>query len=220
MKPVRGIPFVVSAPSGTGKTTVCHKLLVRDAKLEFSISHTTRPARPDEQDGTHYYFVDRAAFHEILAEDGFVEHAEYAGNLYGTSKAAIDEPLARGRDLLLEVEVQGAMQLRAKRRDARFIFLLPPSHHELERRLRARGTDAETSVAARLDAVGVELDAVHHFDYVVVNEDLESTVGVLLEIIQAERSSRVEAVRGRFDPERVLAERRALLEAAEGAPGG
>lgn len=201
----RGIPFVVSAPSGTGKTTVCRAVVARDPGIRFSVSHTTRPPRAGERDGVDYHFVSREAFRDLAQHGGFVEHAEYAGNLYGTSWAAIDGPLARGEDLLLEVEVQGAAQLRERRADARFVFLLPPSLEELERRLRGRGTDTPDAVARRLAIVRRELEAVHGFDYAVVNERLEETIEAVLEIVRAEREGRTEGVRGRLGRERTLA---------------
>ncbi len=191
----RGIPFVVSAPSGTGKTTVCRGLVERDPGIEFSVSHTTRAQRPGEEDGAHYHFVSRAEFERLVGAGAFVEHAEYAGNLYGTSFASLDAPLARGRDLLLEVDVQGALQLRERRRDARFVFLLPPSLDELERRLRGRGTDAPEVVERRLALVRRELGAVHAFDYAIVNEDVERTIETLRAIVSAERAGETAAVR-------------------------
>ena len=211
MSPTRGIPFVVSAPSGTGKTTVCRLLIERDAHIAFSVSHTTRLQRPGEVDGQHYHFVTRAAFERLRAEGAFVESAEYAGNLYGTSFASLDAPLQRGRDLLLEVDVQGALQLRERRRDARFVFLLPPSLDELERRLRGRGTDAPEVVALRLAEVRRELAAVHSFDYAVVNDDVERTIASLLAIVAAERSGAVEALRARHGVAPVISRLAAVL---------
>lgn len=196
----RGTPFVVSAPSGTGKTTVCRALVAREPQLELSVSHTTRPKRAGEEDGVHYHFVSTAEFRRLVGEGAFVEYAEYAGNLYGTSFAAIEGPLARGRDLLLEVDVQGALQLRERRRDARLIFLLPPSQDELERRLRDRGTDTPEVVERRLALVRRELEALSAFDYAVVNEDVARTVDALAEIVAAERvgdTARVQAAWGR-----------------------
>jgi guanylate kinase len=140
-----GIPFVVSAPSGTGKTTVCRRVVAEDGGVEFSISHTTRAMRAGEVHGRDYFFTPRPEFERLIAAGEFVEWAEYAGNLYGTSFGSLDAPLGQGRDLLLEVEVEGARQLRARRRDARFIFLLPPSRAELERRLRGRGTESRAA---------------------------------------------------------------------------
>jgi len=195
VSPRRGIPFVVSAPSGTGKTTVCKEIVARDPQVDFSISHTTRARRGGERDGADYHFVSRPQFAALRARGAFVEHAEYAGNLYGTSRRALDGPLSAGRDLLLEVEVQGAAQLRQHRPDARFIFLLPPSWQELERRLRGRGTDSAEALAERLRQVRTELRALRGFDYALVNHELQQTVSALLEIVRAERRGDVAAVR-------------------------
>jgi guanylate kinase len=200
----RGIPFVVSAPSGTGKTTVCRGLVERDAGIEFSVSHTTRAQRPNERAGLDYHFVSRAEFERMAAAGKFVEHAEYAGNLYGTSFTSLDAPLEEGRDLLLEVDVQGALQLRERRPDARFVFLLPPSLDELERRLRGRNTDAAEVVERRLALVRRELAAVHAFDYAVVNEDVGRTIDLLREIVAAERSGQTAAARARHGVPAVL----------------
>jgi len=201
----RGIPFVVSAPSGTGKTTVCRGVVARDAGIAFSISHTTRAMRPGEQNRRDYHFVSQAEFRRLVAEGAFVEHAEYAGNLYGTSWASLDAPLAAGRDLLLEVDVQGALQLRERRRDARFVFLLPPSRDELVRRLTGRGTDAPDAIARRLAAVDAELRAVHAFDYAIVNDDVAQATEALLAIIAAERAGDTAAAQARWGREGVVA---------------
>ncbi len=198
MSPRRGLPFVVSAPSGTGKTTVCRALVAKDPLLEFSVSHTTRPQRAGEQEGVHYHFVPAAEFRRLVGEGAFVEYAEYAGNLYGTSLTSLDAPLARGRDLLLEVDVQGALQLRERRKDVRLVFLLPPSLDELERRLRSRGTDAPEIVERRLALVRRELEALRAFDYAVVNEEVERTVEVLSEIVAAERAGDPARLRERY----------------------
>jgi guanylate kinase len=211
----RGIPFVVSAPSGTGKTTVCRKAVALDAQIAFSISHTTRPMRPGEQDGRDYHFVSRDAFQRLVAEGAFVEHAEYAGNLYGTSWAALDPPLAAGRDLLLEVDVQGALQLRERRADARFVFLLPPSRAELERRLLGRGTDSPDAIARRLAAVDAELRAVHAFDYAIVNDDVDRATEALLAIIAAERSGNPTSAKSRWDRAQVVESLRGVLPIPE-----
>ena len=204
MSPRRGIPFVVSAPSGTGKTTVCRAVVERDPRIEFSVSHTTRPRREGERDRVHYHFVTPETFRRLVEAGAFVEHAEYAGHGYGTSFASLDGPLARGRDLLLEVEVQGAAQLRERREDAVFIFLLPPSLEELEKRLRGRGTDSEDAVNLRLAAARQELEAVSRFDYAVVNEELEETIEAVRAIVEAEREGRTEAVRARWGREEVI----------------
>ncbi len=202
----RGIPFVVAAPSGTGKTTVCRRLVAEDDQLEFSVSHTTRPAREGETDGVDYCFVSRQDFEALRAEGAFLESAEYNGNLYGTSRGAIEAPLEQGRDVLLEIEVKGATQVRQRREDARFIFLLPPSMEVLRERLLGRGTDAPEQVEERLTrAEGVELEAGLRFDYAVVNDDLDACVADVRRILDAERAGRVAALREQFDPATALA---------------
>jgi guanylate kinase len=183
----RGIPFVVSAPSGTGKTTVCKRLVAADPGLRFSISHTTRAPRAGEEEGRDYHFVDRARFAELVAEGAFLEHAEYAGNFYGTSFAALEAPLAAGQDLLLEIEVQGARQVRERRPDARLVFLVPPSIPDLERRLAGRGSDTADAVRARLELARRELEAKDLFDYAIVNDDLDRCVEAVRKVIETER---------------------------------
>lgn len=200
----RGLPFVISAPSGTGKTTVCKRLLATDAGLSLSVSHTTRIARPGEREGVDYHFVSRDAFARLVAKGAFLEHAEYRGNLYGTSLAAVETPLARGLDVLLEIEVQGARQVRERVPEARFVFLLPPSRDELERRLRARGTESDEVVARRLEVAAEELREVFRYDYAVVNDDLESAVANVRAIVDGERRGDPVALRQRFAPQRVL----------------
>ena len=193
-----GIPFVAAAPSGTGKTTVCRAVLKRDSQLRFSTSHTTRAPREGEVDGEDYFFVPSDTFRRMVENDEFIEHAEYAGHLYGTSWASLQEPLDRGFDLLIEIEVQGARQMRNRREDARFLFLLPPDMAILEQRLRGRGTDAPDVIEHRLALAGQELEAVAFFDYAIVNDDLEECVDAVLEIVGAERSGRVSGVHSRF----------------------
>jgi guanylate kinase len=198
-----GIPFVLAAPSGTGKTTLCQAALARDSILDFSISHTTRAVRKGEQDGRDYHFVSPAEFRRLVEEGAFVEHAEYNAENYGTSHEALRVPLMeRGHDVLLEIEVQGAAQVRERRPDARFIFLLPPSMDELERRLRNRGTDGADAIDRRLAMADRELEAIRFFDYAVVNEVLDEAVSAVLEIIEAERGGEdfaLSGVRERYD---------------------
>ena len=198
-------PFVVAAPSGTGKTTVCRLVVERDPLTELSISHTTRERRPGEQDGVAYHFVTRAAFQELVDADAFLEWAEYHGNRYGTSRAALEAPLARGHDVLLEIEIQGARQVRERRPDARLIFLLPPSVEVLEARLRSRGTESAAALAGRLRLARSELAAADGFDYAVVNDDLERCVVEVVSIVRAEREGRAARLRRRFDPAPALA---------------
>ncbi len=208
----RGIPFVVSAPSGTGKTTVCREIVARDEDVCFSISHTTRPMREGEVDGRDYHFVDERRFRGLVEEGAFVEFAEYAGRMYGTSWAAIDGPLEEGRDVLLEIEVQGAAQIRERRDDARFIFLLPPSRAVLESRLRNRGSDSPEAIEQRLALSRREVKAVRIFDYAVVNDDLERCVRAVLEVVEAERSGEVADARTRYGREVTLAALRGEFE--------
>ena len=196
----RGISFVVAAPSGTGKTTVCLALRERDPRLLLSVSHTTRSPRPGEREGADYHFVSEAGFQRLIAAGAFLEWAVYNGHHYGTSWQAIEGPLAEGLDVLLEIEVQGARQVRQRLPDARLIFLLPPSMRALVRRLEGRATDTAAQVAARLRTARSELEAVEEFDYAVVNDDLERCVANLREIVAAERGGATAELRRRFTP--------------------
>ena len=204
-----GIPFVIAAPSGTGKTTVCRQALARDSSLDFCVSHTTRGPREGEKEGVDYHFVTPAEFRRLVEEGAFVEHAEYNAENYGTSHEALRSCLeVRSHDVLLEIEVQGAAQVRERRPDARFIFLLPPSMQVLEARLRGRGTDSDDAVNRRLAMADRELEAIRFFDYAVVNDDLDATVAKVLDIVAAERSGREEElgeVRKRHGRAEVLA---------------
>ncbi|MEE3328229.1 MAG: guanylate kinase [Myxococcota bacterium] len=203
-----GIPFVLAAPSGTGKTTVCQAALALDPRLDFSISHTTRSPRKGEEDGRDYHFVSPAEFRRLVEDGAFVEHAEYNAENYGTSHEALRVPLVeKGHDVLLEIEVQGAAQVRERRPDARFIFLLPPSMGELERRLRSRGTEGEDAIDRRLAMADRELEAIRFFDYAVVNEVLDDAVSAVLGIIEAERGadpSVLERTRAEYDRAKVF----------------
>jgi guanylate kinase len=200
----RGIPFVVTAPSGTGKTTVCREVVARSSQVEFSVSHTTRPRRREEVDGVDYHFVTVKEFQALAAGGAFLESAIYSGNHYGTSWGAIDGPLASGRSVLLEIETQGARQVRERRSDARFIFLLPPSMKVLEERLRGRGTDSDQQVAGRLAMAREEVEAVRDFDYAVVNDEFERCVEGMIGIICGEREGSVGELRRRFAPDAAL----------------
>ncbi|MAG32214.1 MAG: guanylate kinase [Deltaproteobacteria bacterium] len=180
-----GHVFVIAAPSGTGKTTICRRILEADSKLEVSVSHTTRRPRAGEEDGVDYHFVSDKAFRELAESGDFLEHAEYGGNAYGTSWRAIEEPLEAGHDVVLEIEVQGAAQVRERRPSACLIFLLPPSLEILEDRLRGRGTDSEAVIQRRMALVDRELAAAKIFDYAVVNEDLDEAVAQVLDVVAA-----------------------------------
>ncbi len=200
----RGIPFVVSAPSGTGKTTICRAVVSRDPGIVFSVSHTTRAPRAGEKDGVDYHFVQKDRFEALVAEGAFLEHAEYRGHLYGTSWAAIDAPLSRGRDVLLEIDTAGAAQVRERLPAARLVFLLPPSFEVLEQRLRGRGSDGEETIRQRLAIARDEMEQAPRYHYQVVNDELERAIGSVLEIVRAERSGDTAGVRARLNPERAV----------------
>jgi guanylate kinase len=201
----KGHVFVIAAPSGTGKTTICRQILERDPRLRLSISHTTRKPRAGEQDGVHYHFVSDEAFRELREANGFLEHAEYGGYVYGTSWKAIDDPLDMGFDVVLEIEVQGAAQIRERRPSACLIFLLPPSLEILEERLRGRGTDEEAVIQRRMALVDRELAAAKIFDYAVINDDLEQAVTDVLDVITAVREGRAAEIVEQRGREAVLA---------------
>jgi len=180
----RGTLLVLSAPSGAGKTTLVKALLARDPSLRFSISYTTRPPRPGEAEGQDYCFVDRARFQQMADRGEFLEHAEVFGNCYGTSRDQVEKLRTAGHDVLLEIDWQGARQIRANAPDCRTVFIMPPSVRELERRLRTRATDSEDVIRRRL---GQALDDMAHwaeFDFVVVNEALAAAVDGMVAILQ------------------------------------
>jgi guanylate kinase len=195
----------MAAPSGTGKTTVCHQVVQNDPLVEFSISHTTRPQRDGETEGVDYHFVTLEHFEEMIGEDAFLEWAEYDGNRYGTSWAAIEQPLVQGRDVLLEIEVQGAAQVRERQADARFIFLLPPSMEVLRERLLARKTDTPERIERRLALAAREMEEIDRFDYAVINDDLARCVAEVSEILRGERGGGAAYLRRRHDPQAALA---------------
>ncbi|NCA69169.1 MAG: guanylate kinase [Sphingobacteriia bacterium] len=182
-----GILFIVSAPSGAGKTSLVKALLDRDSGLALSISCTTRAPRAGEQDGVHYHFIDQTLFRESLAAGDFLEHAEVFGNLYGTRALDVRTSLEAGQDLILEIDWQGARQVRERFASAVGIFILPPSITELERRLRGRGTDSDTVIAQRMALARTEMAHVDEYDYLVVNEDFDTARATLAAIVTAER---------------------------------
>jgi guanylate kinase len=179
--------IVVSAPSGTGKSTILARVLSQVEKLRFSVSHTTRAPRPGEQDGVQYHFATREAFDAMVREDRLLEWATVHGERYGTARAEYDAACAAGQDLLLDIDVQGAAQVRARFEDAISIFILPPSAAALEARLRGRGHDPEQSIKTRLANARREILSYREYDYVVVNDELESCVLALQCIIRAAR---------------------------------
>jgi guanylate kinase len=184
---MRGLLFVVSAPSGTGKTTLVERLVERTPNLMMSRSYTSRPAREGEQDGVDYNFISRAQFEKMAAAGGFLECAEVFGNLYGTAAADTEEHLTAGRDVVLVIDVQGAQQARTKL-ETIGIFVLPPAFDDLERRLRGRSKDSEPAIRRRLEVARDEVNAFGDYDYVVINDDVDSAVERLRAIVLAERA--------------------------------
>jgi len=182
-----GTLYIISAPSGAGKTSMISKLLESLNDAEMAVSHTTRQAREGEVDGKHYHFITADEFLNDVHEAKFLEHANVFGNHYGTSKKAVDSILDKGVDVILEIDWQGAQQVRKLMPEAQSIFILPPSKEELEQRLRGRGTDSDEVIAKRL---GQSCDDIKHFDefdYVVINDNFETAVGELVSIFQANR---------------------------------
>jgi guanylate kinase len=186
----RGLLFVISAPSGTGKTTVVDLLIERCPALGRSRSYTSRPARPSERDGVDYNFVSRQAFEAMVRQDAFLEWADIFGNLYGTARRDIEAMLAGGIDLVLVIDVQGARQVRARMPESVGVFVLPPSFDVLAARLRGRNQDPDDAIRHRLDTARREVAAVDEYDYVIVNDDIERCVSALAAIIVAERARR------------------------------
>lgn len=182
----KGKTFIISGPSGVGKSTVLKKLFEGRDDLYFSISATTRQPRPGEQDGRDYHFISTEDFHEWIEADEFLEYAEYVGNFYGTPKKFVDAALIQGKDVILDIEVQGATQVYAKRPDTVRIFIAPPSWDELERRLTERGTDSADKVGKRLLRAKVELKNAADYDYFVVNDTVENAVHEICSIMLAE----------------------------------
>lgn len=182
-----GILFIVSAPSGAGKTSLMGALLGRDAGLALSVSCTTRAPRPGEIDGVHYRFLTPEVFRAAVAAGSFLEHAEVFGNLYGTRESDVRACLASGRDLILEIDWQGARQVRQRLPGAVGIFILPPSMQELERRLRTRATDSDEVIARRLAQARDDMTHAPDYDYLVVNGDFDGALQDLSAIVAAER---------------------------------
>lgn len=182
----RGKTFIVSGPSGVGKSTVLKALLEKRNDLYFSVSATTRTPREGEVDGVHYHFLDVDTFRKWISHEEFLEYAEYVGNFYGTPKRYVDEAMNHGRDVILDIEVQGALQVSSKRPDTVRIFIAPPSWEELERRLTERGTDEPDKVQKRLLRAKVEFQTAYTYDYFVINESVETAVRELEAIITAE----------------------------------
>ena len=182
----RGKTFIICGPSGVGKGTVVSRLLAQDPTLYFSVSATTRPPRPGEEDGIHYHFLSQEQFQHWIREDAFLEYAEFVGNYYGTPKKYVDEAMAAGRDVILDIEIQGADQVHRKRPDAVRIYVAPPSWEALERRLIGRGTEDMERVRRRLERGKQEFAAAREFDYFVINDTVDRAVEEIHAILCAE----------------------------------
>jgi guanylate kinase len=192
---MRANVYIVSAPSGSGKTTLLRSLLRTFSDLKFSVSHTTRQPRDGEQDGADYFFVDRPVFTGMIERGEFLEWAEYQGQLYGTARSWVEKNLAAGCDVILDIDVQGAHQVRTKIPSALTIFVLPPSYAELERRLRARSrpsgaaSESEESILRRLEIAKKEILVYRDYDYIVVNDVLDNSIRLLESIVLSGRAT-------------------------------
>lgn len=182
-----GILYIVAAPSGAGKSSLVNAVLAADAELTLSVSYTTRAPRDGEADGREYHFVDRARFLSLAETGEFLESAEVHGNFYATSRRQIEDGLATGRDIVLEIDWQGARQVRALFRETVGIFIMPPSAAELERRLRARGKDSEATIARRLANAREEMEHAPEFDYVIINKDFDEARRDLAAVVRSAR---------------------------------
>ncbi len=183
-----GTLFIVTAPSGGGKTSILKRILVAVPNISFSVSHTTRPPRAGEQEGIDYYFIDREGFEKMRDAGDFLEWAEVHGNLYGTSRSAVTDRLETGQDIILDIDVQGAGQVKARLSESRAVFILPPSWQELEKRLAGRGTDTSETISLRLSNARKEILHMEWFDHIIINDDIDQAVDLLKSIILAERS--------------------------------
>ncbi|MFO6299929.1 guanylate kinase [Rahnella selenatireducens] len=186
---VQGTLYIISAPSGAGKSSLIQALLKTQPlyDTQVSISHTTRTERPGEKHGEHYFFVSKEEFRGMIERDAFLEHAEVFGNYYGTSRETIEQVLASGVDVFLDIDWQGAQQIRKRMPQARSIFVLPPSKDELDRRLRGRGQDSEEVIAKRMAQAVAEMTHFAEYDYLIVNDDFDLALSDLKTIIRAER---------------------------------
>lgn len=185
--PCAGTLYIISAPSGAGKTSLVKALIDSTADIQVSVSHTTRPPREGEVDGVNYNFVDRSVFEKKIEEGVFLEHAEVFGNYYGTSREWVDEKLREGVDVILEIDWQGAQQVRARMPGCVGIFILPPSRQELEKRLRGRGQDADDVIERRLGEAVLEMSHYSEYRFVIVNDDFDTALADLRSVILARR---------------------------------
>ncbi len=185
--PHKPLIYIVSAPSGSGKSTLVNELLKKVSDLEFSISYTTRAPRGSEVNGRQYYFVSRPEFEKMIQEDAFLEYAEVFGNYYGTARRFLHEAEQHGRDLLLDIDVQGAKQIQDKLPDATSIFILPPDRKILEERLRKRSEDSDEVIQHRLDKATSEIENYPRYNYILINDQLEDSIKLLRAVVRGER---------------------------------
>jgi guanylate kinase len=191
----RGLMLVLSSPSGAGKTTLSRRLLESEANLTLSVSATTRRGRPNEKEGVDYYFVTKDAFESMLADGEFLEHATVFDHRYGTPKKPVIDALAEGRDVLFDIDWQGTQQLKERtREDLVSVFVLPPSHDELERRLRERAQDSDEVVARRMAKAADEISHWAEYDYVIINDDIDAAHAKIAAILRAERLKRARQI--------------------------
>lgn len=172
----KGILIVLSGPAGTGKGTVCKEFLKRNADTSFSISATTRSPRPGEEDGREYFFISKDQFFKMKDDEGFLEYAEFCGNYYGTPVAAVMKKLDAGQNVILEIEVKGAMQIKEKVPEAVLVFIAPPSKEILRKRIEGRGTEPQDIIDRRMEIAENELALIHNYDYIIVNDQVEEAV--------------------------------------------
>lgn len=200
--------YIISAPSGSGKSTLVNELLKSVSGLEFSISYTTRAPRGSETNGRQYYFVSRTEFEIMIHNNEFLEHAEVFGNYYGTARRFLQEAEKTGRDLLLDIDVQGAAQIQTKIPEAISIFILPPNRNTLEQRLRKRGEDREEVIQRRLVTAAEEIENYGRYNYILINDRLEESIEILPSIVRAERL--------RHSADELPADKKAIVEMANG----
>ena len=192
MNPLRGTLYIVAAPSGAGKSSLVNAVLARETGIALSISFTSRAPRPGERHAHHYHFVDKAEFERMIAAGDFFEHALVHGDYKGTARQSVEPQLAAGHDVLLEIDWQGALQVRRQVPDAVSVFILPPSRQALEQRMRSRGQDSEAVIAQRLAAAREEMSHYAEFDYVIVNEVFETAVDEMCAVFTASRLRRAQ----------------------------
>ncbi|MGC9456192.1 MAG: guanylate kinase [Halothiobacillaceae bacterium] len=183
----QGTLFIVSAPSGAGKTSLVQALVARDERVRLSVSHTTRAPRPGEENGQHYHFVDEVTFREMIDQGAFIEHAQVFDNFYGTSRDAVTRPMDEGLDVVLEIDWQGAEQVRRQFPEALSVFILPPGRDALRQRLQGRGQDPEEVIERRMRDAVAEMSHYGEFDYLIVNDDFEQAAAELEGIVTTQR---------------------------------